>query len=301
MTLVQKKPRTWARLTEKPLILFNEEILLILNTASATREIFLRLSKSIYQLQGIAALYFGTVWTEVSHFLFQLWLTLFPNALCILNLHYGCFCLPFGHPWNCRSPKLGWTAQTQDEGTVQPRKLSPKPGQTKPLAKGKTGKRSSQERGEKQQFLSDPSRGNLPCQQDVQEWKLCICFCSGPCPQQTSARLQGDRSTQTVPPSAPYRTMAGNPALGWDRDTAHTILTPQTDSFTPWGCSLWDTPHSSRGEFITKDHARGKQLVRSVLTTILPSSFWLKKKQCPCLKWELNTSFCLEITLIYLG
>lgn len=44
------------------------------------------------------------------------------------------------------------------------------------------------------------------------------------------SRLQGDRSTQNVPPSAPYRTMAGNPALGWDRDTAYTILTPQTAS-----------------------------------------------------------------------
>lgn len=93
------------------------------------------------------------------------------------------------------------------------------------------------------------------------------------------SRLQGDRRTQTVPPSAPYRTTAGNPAVGRDGDTAHTILIPQTESFTPWGCSLWDTPHSSRGEFITKDHAHGKQLVRSVLTMILPSSFWLKKKQ----------------------
>lgn len=115
------------------------------------------------------------------------------------------------------------------------------------------------------------------------------------------SRLQGNRSTQIVPPSALYRTTAGNPALGRDRDAAHTILIPQTESFTPWGYSLWDTPHSSRGEFITKDHAHGKQLVRSVLTMILPSSFWLKKKQCPCLKWVLNTLFCLEITLIYLG
>lgn len=98
------------------------------------------------------------------------------------------------------------------------------------------------------------------------------------------SRLQGDRSTRTVPPSAPYRTTAGNPALGWDGDPAHTIFIPQTDSFTPWGCSLWDTAHSPRGEFITKDHACGKQLVCSVLTMILPSSFWLKKK--PCLKWE---------------
>lgn len=52
------------------------------------------------------------------------------------------------------------------------------------------------------------------------------------------SRLQGDRSTQTVLPSAPYRTTAGNPALGRDRDTVHTILIPQTESFTPWGCSL---------------------------------------------------------------
>lgn len=109
------------------------------------------------------------------------------------------------------------------------------------------------------------------------------------------SRLHRERRRQTVPASAPYRTTACNPALRWDRDTAHTIFIPQTDSFTPWGCSLWDTPYSSRGEFITKDHAHGKQLVRSVLTVILPSSFRLKKKQCPHLKWKLPKS------LIYLG
>lgn len=97
-------------------------------------------------------------------------------------------------------------------------------------------------------------------------------------PTASSSRLQGDRSTQTVPPPAPYGTTGGNPALGWDGDLAHTILIPQTDSFTPWGCSLWDTPRSFRGEFITKDHALGKQPVCSLLTMILPSSFWLRKK-----------------------
>lgn len=49
------------------------------------------------------------------------------------------------------------------------------------------------------------------------------------------SKLQGNRSTQTVPASAPYRTTA---ALECDRDTAHTILPPQTNSFTPWGSSL---------------------------------------------------------------
>lgn len=72
---------TWARLSEKCFIPFNEEILLILDSACAARESFVRLSKHIYQLKDLAAPCFRTAWTETSRFLFKLWLiSLFPKV-----------------------------------------------------------------------------------------------------------------------------------------------------------------------------------------------------------------------------
>lgn len=233
------------------------------------------------------------VWTEASHFLshsgsLHSFHTPCVSWLCIT----GAPALPSATPGTAGAPNWDELHKLRMKAQHSQGNSDPSLGKQSRLQRANLGRDPARNREKSNNSLVIHLMETYPTNRTFRNENSLYLFLSRAMSAANSTRLQGDKSSQSLPL---HRTWPQQ--VTQLQDGTGTLLIPSS-SHRPWGCSLRDTPHSSRGEFITKDHTRGKQLVRSVLTMILPSSFWLKKKQCPCLKWKMNTLFYLNHTHI---